>query len=75
MNVPNSDGDFAIDVVGDAKVEGVLKREMERIGLTDDKMEQLRGAQAATMLADVKRLAASKGNINAQVRVCGRRLG
>ena len=39
---------------------------MDRLGLTEEKLDQLRGSKADEMLADVKKLAASGANLNAK---------
>ena len=49
------------------QVEGVLKRELERLNLTDDKLEEIRNAKAGEMLEGVRRHVAQKLDINAKV--------
>lgn len=60
----NSEGDLPIDLVCDSKVEGVIQREMQRLELSEDKVEALRGADAAAMLRDVKQMAVEKKDLN-----------
>jgi hypothetical protein len=49
------------------QVENIIRREMERINLSDDDLETLRNAQAATMLTDMKALVAAKKDMNVPV--------
>lgn len=60
----NADGDLPIDLAGDSKVEGVLMREMERLELGEDKLEELRTADKTLMLEDMRTLIAAHENLN-----------
>ena len=60
----NSDGDLPLDLVGDAKVEGVIQRELERLGLDEDALESLRRQPMENTLHIVQEKIKNKENLN-----------
>eukprot|EP00050_Salpingoeca_kvevrii_P005829 m.285872 g.285872 ORF g.285872 m.285872 type:complete len:431 (+) comp11468_c0_seq1:1-1293(+) len=56
VDAVNCEGDLPIDLVADSKVENVLKAEMDRLGLSDEMLDEYRDIWRQTMLADVKRM-------------------
>jgi hypothetical protein len=48
-------------------VESIIRREMERVEMKDDELENIRSVISNKMLDDVKAIVAAKGDINAKV--------
>ena len=61
----NAEGDLALDLVPDSKIESILLQELEKHGFTEDKLDTLRGRQSKAMLADMQKLVEKKGDVNA----------
>eukprot|EP00048_Salpingoeca_helianthica_P006060 m.94543 g.94543 ORF g.94543 m.94543 type:complete len:375 (-) comp13862_c1_seq3:1657-2781(-) len=66
VTMVNADGDLPIDLVADAKVEGVLQKEMERLGLDEAQTQALRTRPAAVFAEAARAAIAAGTDINAQ---------
>eukprot|EP00051_Salpingoeca_urceolata_P003403 m.57452 g.57452 ORF g.57452 m.57452 type:complete len:637 (+) comp12744_c0_seq1:356-2266(+) len=63
----NADGDLPLDLAAEAKVENVLKRELETLGFEEpEKLEEIRKALPTKMLSDVQQTATQGGDLNKQ---------
>eukprot|EP00036_Acanthoecidae_sp_10tr_P008829 CAMPEP_0182915798 /NCGR_PEP_ID=MMETSP0105_2-20130417/546_1 /TAXON_ID=81532 ORGANISM="Acanthoeca-like sp., Strain 10tr" /NCGR_SAMPLE_ID=MMETSP0105_2 /ASSEMBLY_ACC=CAM_ASM_000205 /LENGTH=375 /DNA_ID=CAMNT_0025052689 /DNA_START=278 /DNA_END=1405 /DNA_ORIENTATION=+ len=63
----NAEGDLPLDLVADAKVEGIIQKEMEAKGIkTDEEVEEERKKRGKMMLADMKKAAVSGVDLNKQ---------
>lgn len=62
----NAEGDLPIDLVADAKVEAVLQKEMDRLGIDAARTDALRTNPSLLFLDTVRAAIGSGANVNAQ---------
>eukprot|EP00037_Helgoeca_nana_P013325 m.122589 g.122589 ORF g.122589 m.122589 type:complete len:275 (+) comp21963_c0_seq4:193-1017(+) len=63
----NAEGDLPLDLVADAKVEGIIQKEMEAKGVkTEEDVEEQRKKRSVDMLRDMKEGIAKKIDLNKQ---------
>lgn len=62
--IVNSDGELAYDIAEGDRTKGILNDEMARLGIDAAKLEELRNAAEANMLARVNKAVADRANLD-----------